>query len=192
MKSCEGSASQKSSRKKKGGEVEGQNFPENWTVHNLITCFTTHFEICLQYLCSGKHNRSTSTSVLWKSTSAARSESLFEARLIFFPCNQFVISGSWPPRWSLGVRCLPQPAPPARLMSGDTRLSYGRPLMLQPFECTEANPAFQCKCDDLLKLRLVSVLGTWQFEHAVIYFRKQASFIDPSWFMATFWRYITA
>lgn len=52
--------------------------------------------------------------------------------------------------------------------------------MLQPFECTKDNPAFECKYDDLLKLRLVSVLGMRQFEYTVIYFRKQASFIDPS------------
>lgn len=62
-------------------------------------------------------------------------------------------------------------------MSRETSLGYGCPLMLQSFEYTETNPAFECKYDDLLVVvRLASVLGMRQFEYTVIYFRKQASF----------------
>ena len=66
------------------------------------------------------------------------------------------------------------------------------PELWTPFDVShlsalKTKPAFIYKYDDLLNSQLVSVLGiATVWVHAVIYFRKQASLIDPSWFTATF------
>lgn len=159
MRSCEGSASQKisSGKKKKneikGGEMEEQNFPENWTVHNLITCFTTHFENCLQYLCSGKHTNSTRLAALRKRLH------LKVDRLISFPCGpEPVMGNTWTYRWLARVQVFTLSETPSP-GGGGGEIYSSRP----PWRCSylsSQKPGLLIS-DDILKMQLVCISETF-------------------------------